>query len=267
MLHFAVKRYRSFHFVQMLTRLRKAKNTGNLLSYFAYAFPDRPCLIHAGAHIGQERDFYSRLGFEERIWLEPVPKFLNELNKNVAPDIALPFALWSSNTTLNFHISADEVSSSVFEFSELNPFHGMKMVEEIQVKGRSLDSLLLNELSNILGDYILVLDTQGSELECLKGISEVNFEKIIACIVETSKIPLYDKSPLRYEVIKKLHQSDFKLAMTLSRPPTFHGDELFIRRDYLKRHKINSKKLFLLRIITKYSEIKFRLLTRLLRLP
>ena len=247
--------------MQLLARLRRAKNTGNLLSYFAYAFPDRPCLIHAGAHIGQEKDFYGQLGFMERIWLEPVPKFLNELRKNVAPDIALPFALWSTNTTLNFHISADEVSSSVFEFSESNPFRGMKMIEEIQVKGRSLDSLFENELSNILGNYILVLDTQGSELECLNGISESNFGKIIACVVETSKIPLYHNSPLRHEVIKKLQQSHFKLAVTLSRPPTFHGDELFIRRDYLKCHKFYSIKLFLLRVITKYSEIKFRLLS------
>jgi FkbM family methyltransferase len=238
-------------------KLRNAKNSGNMLACFAYSFPDRIPVLHIGAHIGQELQLYRLLGFENRIWFEPVPKFFSLLEANVAPDLALPFALWSKNGFLKMNIAADDVSSSIFDFSVLNPFPDMRMVDLIEIEARSLDSILENELSALRGNFILILDTQGSELECLMGISEKNFRRIAACIVETSKIPLYEGGASRNQIQKILESHNFRGVMSLSRKPTYHGDELFLADYFLKGRGWNTLKLFLLRLVSKYSLLRY----------
>lgn len=241
----------------LFPRLRKAKNTGNLVAFFSYAVIHRPTILHVGAHVGQEKDLYSQLGFENRIWLEPVPKFFEVLKKNVAPDLVLPYALWSQNDEISINISADEVSSSVFQFAPSNPFHNMEMVSSEKVQGRTLDYVLKNDLSHVSGKFLLVLDTQGSELQVLLGISKENFKRIAACIVETSRIPLYAKAPTQKDIKAILVQNGFKPVISLSRAPTFHGDELFLPKEFFIHHKSESVKLLFLGMISKFSAIRF----------
>jgi hypothetical protein len=131
------------------------------------------------------------------------------------------------------------------------------MVDFIEIQARSLDSILENELSALRGKFILILDTQGSELECLSGISGENFERIAACIVETSKIPLYEGGASQNQIQTVLESYKFRRVMSLSRKPTYHGDELFLANYFLKGKKWSILKLILFRFVSKYSTIRY----------
>ena len=243
-------------------KVREVRRSANLVNYFAFAFEERPTIIHIGAHYGEEFASYSSWGFNNRIWVEPVQMFIKNLKKNVGSDLVIQKAIVGHNGKVSINISRDEVSSSIFDFSPNNPFPDMKMVSSVEVDAITLDNLLMESKSMGSEKFVIVLDTQGSELQCLESLKRKSTKLIQAFIVETSTIPIYAGGASKKEIDKCLNRKGFINILSANRPPTFHGDSLYINRSLLLSNPRALMKLLLLNAISHYSWKKFETLNK-----
>lgn len=122
--------------------------------------------------------------------------------------------LFSSKTTIEFNIARKQQVSSIFKpnFVFLNRFNEPErfLVDKIiSVPVDTLDNLSKNEsIENI--DFIKI-DTQGSELEILKGAQRVLSNEVLGIEVEVEFQPLYENQPLFSEIDSYLRSLGFIL--------------------------------------------------------
>jgi FkbM family methyltransferase len=161
------------------------------------------CVIDVGANLGQYRDFIRlEVGFEGPIHsFEPVASLVGQLKQRQASDpswFVHPFALGAQNVKKEINVMAATVFSSflrpnnesVPEYTALNT---VKSTERVTI--RRLDDVLTQELSGVdLGRTYLKLDTQGFDLEVLKG-GAFAVSKIPALQTELSFQPFYAGMP------------------------------------------------------------------------
>ena len=106
---------------------------------------------------------------------------------------------------------------------------------EIRKTSRSLDAVVASRPAFQPGIDFLKLDTQGYELEILKGAPHT-LAHCQAVLMEASLIPINAGCPLIYEVMTFMHERDFRLVdfCSLSRRKdgtTWQTDLLFLRND------------------------------------
>lgn len=127
-------------------------------------------ILHIGAHLGQEADFYSQLR-KPVIWIEALPHLYEELKINIAkyPNQKAICALLGeeNNESVKFHVANNEgASSSIYEpnLDLLPPF---KMQSSVDLPMNRLDRLFK---SSIMSQYDhWVVDVQGAELSVISG--------------------------------------------------------------------------------------------------
>jgi FkbM family methyltransferase len=135
-------------------------------------------VIHIGANAGQERNLYDAFGLHV-IWIEPIPDVFEALKINISgfpKQRAYNYLVTGEDgQTYKLHIADNSgASSSILDFSkhtEMYPEIAYKDV--ITITGARLGSILAAERTNIRQFAALVLDTQGSELEILKGAAGI----------------------------------------------------------------------------------------------
>jgi FkbM family methyltransferase len=178
-------------------------------------------VIHVGGYDGHENQFYQRWG-SKSTWFEPLPDKFEELK--LKGFNVFNFALGSETKKVKFYVSSNGQSSSVLEpTNHLNIYPQFKFEQTIDVDVKTLDSF------NILDCDMLVLDTQGYELEVLKGskntLQMINF---IVCEVFTKE--LYKNSPLLKDIQDFL--SDYELVDIdwVEGSEKYWGDALFIKK-------------------------------------
>lgn len=191
-------------------------------------------VIHVGASIGHEADFYKSLNIQKIIWIEADPDAFKELVVNVKPDgvsiITENFAASDHNGVARFLRTNNQVSSSFFPLKDhkiLWPTVTFK--DEITVTTKRLDTYFAESKKSRISDYnVMVLDIQGAELLALKGAT--NTLKNIECVIsEISYEQLYEGGVMIWELDEFLFKHGFVRADTLS----FNigtGDALYIRR-------------------------------------
>jgi len=138
-----------------------------------YNLPPHKRVLHVGGHLGLEHQFYNDV-----VFVEPNPKyadFLRSKKLNVIEGAICGEQL--------FLTSYDQASSV------LQPLEH-KVVDCIKVKSYTLDEINDNSFD------MLVVDTQGSELNILKS-GKLNFKFII---VEASNIPRYETAATKSEI-------------------------------------------------------------------
>ena len=144
--------------------------------------------IHAGAHMGEEREIYARLRFGPVTWIEAIPK-LAKLVKELTPteDRVVNATLWSrSGQNLSFKVTNATGASSLFDLAEHQVEYPDIVVEEkLEVITTTLDDLGLDKNSNLL-----VLDLQGAEFEALEGGIET-LRSIDYILTEVNRRELY----------------------------------------------------------------------------
>jgi FkbM family methyltransferase len=144
--------------------------------------------IHAGAHMGEEREIYARLGFGPVTWIEAIPR-LAELVRELTPpeDKVINATLWSrSGHNLSFKVTNATGSSSLFDLAEHQvEYPGIFVEERLEVVTATLDDLGLDRNSNLL-----VLDLQGAEFEALQGGTET-LRSIEYILTEVNRRELY----------------------------------------------------------------------------
>ena len=188
----------------------------------------RKLIVEIGAadtEIDPEYDYYL---FEPRDGeLDPYKNQSNVKNFNVG--------LYSENTTKTLYITKKGQCSSLYEpnIEELEKhdedpqrFH---VVRTVELELARLDSII--PIGTVI-DH-LKIDTQGSELDIMKGAGDLlNTTKVIECEVEF--VPLYKDQPLFEDVKQYLESYGFRLH-GYARVVRWHsgvkvfGDAIFVK--------------------------------------
>jgi FkbM family methyltransferase len=192
-------------------------------------------IAHIGAHKGQEVDEYLNIFPEVMIHLfEPqldLFEYLTENFKNFKNISLHNYALGSSNGVSTMFISNNEgQSSSFFEPKEhLNEHPEVKFKKgsntyEIKV----LDELEIEDID------LLNIDTQGYEMEVLKGSRKLLSQGIKYIILEVNKKELYEGCPLVKDIDKFLKKYGFIRTDTHYWMDSYNwGDAFYIKKDLI----------------------------------
>ncbi len=175
---------------------------------------DVKTVLDVGANIGQ---FYFELksaGFSgEVISFEPLPdahQTLTLISKKWPNwKIYDRVALGNTETMTTMNVAKNSASSSIRCQTDLMKQNAgyAEEVEQVEIKVTTLDNILA---SMTLGSFALKIDTQGYELEVLKGASRL-LEEVKLVSVELSLAELYEGQASYYCIDEYLRSLGFKL--------------------------------------------------------
>jgi len=83
------------------------------------------------------------------------------------------------------------------------------VIKKESLKQRALDKLYLSDLRHVPRPDFLSIDTQGSELDIIKGSGKILDENIIGIMSEVEFHRLYEAQPLFGDICKYLQDKDF----------------------------------------------------------
>lgn len=171
-------------------------------------------VIDVGANDGQFVSFLrDEVGFASRILsVEPIPALASGLRARAdAHWTVVECALGSASGSSPFFVTAGtEFSSLRVPRADAQPlFDGQAdVVSTIDVRVRMLDDLI-DEYAGVLGDRMyLKLDTQGFDLEVLRGLSR-HAHRVVALQSEASVHPIYERSPHFAQTISDIEARGF----------------------------------------------------------
>lgn len=197
-------------------------------------------ILHIGAHLGNEIDFYLRLNPELIYWFEANPELIQELESNVLKHSHIqqkvfPVAVSNENKILDFNlIYSDDRSntgcSSLLELKEHSKqYPHIKKINTVKVKCVKLDDFLIENGLETNFDYVN-MDIQGSEFDVLNSsailFSETDFRLFQ---LETCQIEMYEGQKMESDMIKFMEEKGY---------PRIHyhewafnwGDSLFLKK-------------------------------------
>lgn len=188
-------------------------------------------VIHVGAHLGQEYDEYIQtFGQIPTYWFEPIPSVYKELSNNLNNKINTFYynvALGEKNGVNKMYLDNGNglQSSSLLKPKELENIYPHIKFSEDNTINITLSTL---DFYDIKSCNVLVLDTQGYELNALKG--SINTLKNIDYIfAEYNVVEMYDGCPSIEQI------DEFLLPFGFYRQETWHVDGLWGDAFYLKR--------------------------------
>jgi FkbM family methyltransferase len=156
-------------------------------------------IFDVGANIGQYRNFLRKIGYKNKIVsIEPMSKehrLISEASKTDKNWIVAPrCGLGDSNKKESINISENSYSSSILNMLSK---HELAAPNSKYIDSEQIDIKTFNDIFDRYktpgGIYFLKIDTQGYELEVLKGAS-VALNSISAVKIELSIVELYENS-------------------------------------------------------------------------
>jgi FkbM family methyltransferase len=135
-------------------------------------------VIHIGANDGDERDLYAAFGLRV-LWIEPIPEVFETLARNISAfpsQRAVKYLVTAEDgKECQFHIANHGgQSSSILELSKhKDMFPDVFYTQTITLSGNRLGTLLDREGIDISQYEGLILDTQGTECDILRGASGI----------------------------------------------------------------------------------------------
>lgn len=189
-------------------------------------------VIHVGAHLAQEVPLYQFLGISRIVLFEPQPAFYNKLKMRYRknPGIRVePYGLGSSSKEQGMYLEKSTSPNMSASSSFLKPLKHIQDYPYVEfsdsisfpVQIRTLDSFSIEDCN------FLVIDTQGFELEVLKGSAKTL--KFIDCVIcEYWLNEAYQGVPSINELIELLKFHGFTLKLQ-SYDRTF-GNLLFAKQ-------------------------------------
>lgn len=196
-------------------------------------------IVHVGAHRGQEvQDYIINFGEIEINLFEPQINIFEDLNSNYGNyrNIHLyNFALGSKKGHSKMYLSDNNGQSS----SLLKPKKHLNEHPEICFIGESKDIEIkvLDDL-NISNIDLINIDTQGYELEVLKGAKNA-LHQIKYILIEVNKDELYEGCPHVKDLDRFLGNYNFVRTATSFWGGTGFswGDAFYIKADYISSSK------------------------------
>lgn len=148
-------------------------------------------VCHVGAHEGQEVPLYQQLGFQSIFLVEADPKLAADLESKYGHTngvTVLPFAVGADSGCLPFHrVLRDQQYNSLLEPINLGN------VQKFEVPIWPLRKWITHEAPV----NVLVVDTQGSELQVLEG---ADLRSIDMIVVEVGTVAKYEGQVMREDV-------------------------------------------------------------------
>ncbi len=177
------------------------------------------CVFDVGANAGQYRDFLrNRVGFEGEIHsfepLQSMAKLLLERAKKDPVWHIHSHALGNQNAVLEINVMERDSFSSFLDpntveatdFAESNTVKAKEMVSV-----RRLDDVVKDWQSVDLRSTYLKVDTQGFDLEVLRGAK--NFlQSLRGLQIELSVVPIYKGTPAYLDVLRQLNDWGFHIS-------------------------------------------------------
>jgi len=183
--------------------------------------PSLRSVAHAGAHYGEEIPDYLAAGFGAIDLFEPLPRNCDVIEEKLArlPEIDKSkvvlhdFALGNPhpdllNRWVAIHIASNEAQSS----SLLKPTYHTVQYPNITFNDVTWVTLKALDEFNLTPD-LLAMDTQGYELEVLKGATQT-LRSVKVVYTEVSNVPLYQDSALVEDLDDFLYEFDFERVRT-----------------------------------------------------
>lgn len=188
-------------------------------------------IVHAGAHHGQELEIYDGLNPDE-VWLfEPQKEafsFLRNSSNQFRWAKCYHLALGSQVGTSKIyksHSNTGESSSLLPPHKHLEHFPTVTFGGEENVQVETLDNLI--ELNSLFVPSVLCMDTQGYEMEILRGASKT-LSSVKLIITEFSTKEMYKGCPLLSDM------DEFLLKQGFNRIETFWQDDCWGDAAYVK---------------------------------
>ncbi len=197
-------------------------------------------VVHVGAHKGQEVEDYLENFPNAQIHLfEPQPALSKYLDKKYSdlPYIHLyNFALGSSNISLPMFLSNNDGESSSF----YKPKEHLSLYPNINFKkNNSLFEIRILDELNIQNIDLLNIDTQGYELEVLKGSINILTYDVKYILIEINKTEIYEDAPLLGDIDLFLKKYNFIRTDTQFWAETDPwGDAFYIKKELLSFKKL-----------------------------
>lgn len=172
-------------------------------------------VVHIGAHIGQERFVYLRNNVEV-YWVEAVPLYYRKLTRNLKhfrkQTAVLATAYSKTGVKKKFYVSnmGGQASSllKIKRHSEI--WQDIYLEKNFVTETITLDDLIKKRHIQLKSTNLLVLDTQGTELEVLKGTS-INLKFFQYIVTEAADFESYQGCCTKKDLITYLKQFGFKL--------------------------------------------------------
>ncbi len=193
-------------------------------------------VLHVGANMAQEAQFYARLGLKV-VWLEAMPEFAAQCAQRISglPNQHVLEALVSDkpDQKVTFHVTNNSgAASSMFELDQVDQiWPDVTKEREVELTSTTIDTLAADNPELFAGLDVAVLDIQGAELVALQGAQHV-LGQLQALSVEVSEIPLYKGAATRSEIGTLLRMAGFKCIDTHRIGGDARGDmldELWVR--------------------------------------
>lgn len=195
-------------------------------------------ILHLGAHLGNEIEFYLKLNPDLIYWFEANPELIEGLEKNVLKHSHISqkifqVAVSNENKELDFNlIYSNDMSntgcSSLLELKEHSKqYPHIKKIKSVKVQSVNIDDFLKKNNLETEFDYVN-MDIQGSEFDVLNS-SEVLFQPTDFRIIqlETCQIEMYAGQKLEKDIVDFMQSKRYK---KIYYHPWAHnwGDTLFL---------------------------------------
>jgi FkbM family methyltransferase len=172
-------------------------------------------LMHVGAHKGEEVPIYRKCGIEDITLVEPDPVNAAYLRETFPDCEVVEIAVGAMIGTATFHRAVDTV------FSGLRADAGVPTTETFEVDVEPLCDIQAEHAANVL-----VVDTQGTELEALASADLTNVELVI---VETQELSRDLYAAFWPDAVEALGKVGFVPAIRWEHEAHF-ADTLFVRQ-------------------------------------
>jgi FkbM family methyltransferase len=199
-----------------------ARAKSNLLALHLSELFDRyriNCVIDVGARVGQYGTWLRRNGFRGRIVsFEPIESNVTQLRAEADGDRAWSLhrlALGADPGEAEINVTNESQFSSFLSPNDLSAklfAHDVAVARRETVPIARLDDLFDQIVSGIEEPRVyLKLDTQGYDLEVLKGATQ-SLPRIVAMQSEVSFLPIYEGMPGFAEAIAHLRECGFDVS-------------------------------------------------------
>lgn len=186
-------------------------------------------VIHGGACLAEEAEVYFDNELQPVFWIEANPLLIDSLRDRLSDfngQVCYEAALWSeTGIALELNIASNLGSSSLLKpLEHLAVYPQVLFKQSIEVQSMTLDHLCLK----LDGSGLLVLDTQGAELEVLKGSTET-LRKVKFIYVEYSTKELYE-SGSTLKSLETFLAGKFSLIFSTQSQWLGYGNALFCEK-------------------------------------
>jgi FkbM family methyltransferase len=205
--------------------------------------PPPTSIVQVGASAGQEMKEFLEYGIRRGVFIEPLREPFAALSAvcRQIPDFVAVNVLCTATDgeTVEFHVASNggQSSSALKPHNHLAEFSHVRFDERIRLVGHRLDSVLQfardhgHQRAASAAD-LLYMDTQGSELQVLRGAEET-LKNTSYVITEVTRNELYQGAPTLDALTRFLNGHDFALN-NVNFNRYHHADALFIKRATLR---------------------------------